>query len=70
MNDNNRTHSAEGPRVHAGERVITSHGVVAVVAFVSPHGVVHAIGPMDRAPRPVTIRGDAWGGEHDLGIAA
>ncbi len=60
------THTIESPViVQPGQRVITSGGIVATVAFVSPRGVVHAIGPCDRLPRPVAVRGDAWGGEPD-----
>lgn len=52
--------------VYPGQKVITSAGVAAVVAFVAPNGTVYATGARDRVPRAVIVRCDAWGGEHDL----
>lgn len=57
---------------YPGQRVITSHGLTAVVAWVGPRGDVWAYVPHGGLPRRVTVRGDAWGGEHDQaeGLAA
>jgi len=57
--------------VFPGQKVITTGGNVVTVAYVSPHDIVYAF---DRRgiPVPVSICGDAWGGEVDqtLGLAA
>lgn len=51
--------------VHSGQRVITSNGAVAIIAFVRPDGVAMAWGK-EGYPVPVRVVADAWGGEHDL----
>lgn len=50
---------------YAGQRVITSHGTIVVVAFVRK-GEVWAF--TAHGLQPVIVRGDAWGGEHDLSL--
>lgn len=49
-------------QVHAGQRVITSHGTTVTVAFVIGNQVWAW---WQGVLKPVTVRGDAWGGEHD-----
>lgn len=51
------------PIVHPNQRVITTEGKVAVVAFVN-HGQVYAFG-CNGLPEKVQVCGDAWGGELD-----
>ena len=50
--------------VYPGQRVITSHGRVVVVAMVTPDGRVMAYDGTG-AVIPVTVVCDAWGGEHE-----
>lgn len=53
--------------VHPGQRVLTTDGIAATVAFVYD-GKVFVYGKLD----PVEIVGDCWGGEYDqeLGLTA
>lgn len=53
-------------QVQPGQHIITSHGYVAIVAMVRPNGDVYAHTPLGALPVRVRVRGDAWGGEHDL----
>ena len=49
--------------VQPGQRVITTHGITVTVAFVRNNQVwAWWMGKLI----PVTVRCDAWGGEHDL----
>lgn len=51
--------------VHIGQKVITSHGTTVIVAFVRNNQVwAWYRGKL----QPVIVRGDAWGGEHDLAL--
>lgn len=56
--------------VHPNQKVITTTGEVAIVAFVR-HGQVFVFG-RDGLPKAVDICCDAFGGEHDqtVGLAA
>lgn len=55
--------------IFPGQRVVLTSGETAVVAFVA-HNQVWAFGRLG-LPMPVSIVGDAWGGEHDqtIGLA-
>lgn len=55
--------------VHPGQKVVTSAGIVAIVAFVQ-FGQVWAW--VNGQVQPVTVKTDAFGGEHDqtIGLAA
>lgn len=54
-----------------GQRVMTAAGVPAIVAYTQA-GIVWAWVGRGAVPRPVIVRADAWGGEHDMhaGMAA
>lgn len=54
-----------------GQHVLTAAGQRAIVAYVHD-GVVFAWVGMASVPRACIVRGDAYGGEHDLtlGLAA
>lgn len=56
--------------VFPGQKVIASDGRVHTVAFVNC-GQVYAFG-LNGLPEPITVVGDAFGGEHfqDIGLAA
>lgn len=51
--------------VYPGQRVITSHGNVAVVAYVRADGRVMVYG-RDGMPVPANVTADAWGGESSI----
>lgn len=52
--------------VFPGQRVITTGGEIATVAFVN-HGQVYVFGA-NGLPKVVDIVGEAWGGEHDMHV--
>lgn len=52
--------------VLSGQRIVTSQGAVAIVAFVL-NGAVYVYG-RDGYPQRVRVRYDAFGGEHDQSL--
>lgn len=54
-------------QVHSGQRVVTSHGITVIVAFVRNTSVKSEVWAWYRGKlQPVVVKTDAWGGEHDL----
>lgn len=47
-----------------GQRVVTSHGTVRVIAYTAPNGKVYGYSPRGGYEAIVPVH-DAWGGEHD-----